>query len=400
MKQLASFLFLLFTLQILHAAGFLDKNQQFKKYLQQAKILNFSQNTQAIENFRNKWLAKKNLKIRVLGDSHIAADFITHELRTILGNANSIGFTYPIMPDYHQNLLLSYQSTNFRILDSRKKFADYALDYPLGGIIAVVEKLPASITLNVKESLLNIANKNFTTQIIFQGPANTHSFRIEDANHNTAILAAKTQQWEIAQHDFTFPITIYALNEKAKLGGYFIYKKNNPLLIEHLGVNGVRSDIWLKWNLKAVKRQLSLLEYDLIILCYGSNDATLDNLNREKFIRNYSEFIRILRHYNPHTLILLVSPPPVLLPIPSNKAEIKQYRLAKSFQAVQEAIHIIAQKEHTLLFDTNDFIQKTGSKKQWTLNNLSKPDVHLSPAGYKLIANALYKALQDIFSAR
>ena len=44
----------------------------------------------------------------------------------------------------------------------------------------------------------------------------------------------------------------------------------------------------------------------------------------------------------------------------------------------------------------SDFISDTGSKDSWVKDNLSKEDVHLSPSGYKLIAHALHRGLQNL----
>ena len=384
------------------APNFLDKNQQFQSYVEKAKILDYTSNDEAWENLREKWENKQNLKIRVLGDSHVAGDFLTQELRVILGNANSIGFTYPLMPPYHQNVLLSYDYENFDILDSRKKIEGYNPDYPLGGVIAVANEGLASLKLDIKENLLNIGDKGFTTHIVFSGQPKKGAFVVEDSKGVSLTLTPSSNKWEIANHYLSFPISIRALHQGAKLGGYFIYKDQNPLLIEHLGVNGVRSDIWLKWDLRALRNELRLLEYDLIVLFYGSNDATLDNINEEKFIENYSRLIEILRDHNPQALILLVSPPPVLLTTQkeirraTGVRHIKVIQQAPGFEAVRKALRTLAKREGTLLFDASDFISDTGSKDSWVKDNLSKEDVHLSPSGYKLIAHALHRGLQNL----
>ncbi|STQ85754.1 GDSL-type esterase/lipase family protein [Helicobacter muridarum] len=381
---------------ILYAGSFIDDNIDIKSYLDNAFILNFNHDKKPLLYLKDKLANNKDIKIRVLGDSHIAGDFITHELREIIGDINSVGFVYPLMPKYHNNFLVQYEEKNFTIFDSRKRGYDI-LDYALGGVVAMPEKLGASITIDVNEkSLASLNSKDFIVQIIFQSKENTRSFRIEDSNGLVEVLTPSSNRWEIAKYHLRFPITIEALYENAKLGGYFIYKQEEPSLIEHLGINGARSDIWLRWNLDSIKEQLSLLEYDLVILCYGSNDAVFDNLSKERFIDFYSEFIDILREYNPNSVILIVSPPPVMLIKEDSKT--KEYTMAKSFEPVKEWIYDIAQNQRLILFDIDDFIRSTGGKDCWILNNLSKSDVHLTPSGYRLLAHAIYKSLQDVLN--
>ena len=40
-------------------------------------------------------------------------------------------------------------------------------------------------------------------------------------------------------------------------------------------------------------------------------------------------------------------------------------------------------------------MKKTGKKATWIKLGLSKQDVHLTPLGYRTIANAVYKALLE-----
>lgn len=368
---------------------FLELNPQYKSYMEHAVLQNYMEHSILLKQLKHKWKRRKDLRIRVFGDSHVASDFITNELRNILGNINAIGFTYPLMPSYHQTLLLEYQNDGFLVLDSRKP-SDYA-DYPMGGVVAYPESLPASIKLSINPRQIRAWNNNFIIQIVFKNNNTKEALRIEDADSKSYTLHAnKSDVWEIVNLKLRFPITIHALSKEVKLGGYFIYKEKESNIVEHLGINGVRSDIWKKWDKEILEQELQVLDYDIIMLCYGSNDAMYDVLKEERFIENYREFISALKQYNPNAIIILMSPPPVLLPVDASK---KRYENAKTFRPVKEAILKVAKLENIMLFDIDEFIEKNGTKHAWTELNLSKKDVHLTPQGYKLIAHGIYQAL-------
>ncbi len=374
--------------------NFLEINPQYKPYMEHAVLQNYMEDSVTLKQVKHKWNRRKDLRIRVFGDSHVASDFITNEWRNILGNINAVGFTYPLMPPYHQTLLLEYQNNGFLVFDSRKP-NDYT-DYPMGGIIAYPKALPASINLHINPKQIRAWNNIFITQIVFKNSDTQAALRIEDAESKKYTLYANANDtWEIASLKLKFPITIHALNQDAKLGGYFIYKEHESNIIEHLGVNGVRSDIWTKWNKKILEKELQLLDYDIILLCYGSNDAVYNILKEERFIANYREFIAMLKQNNPNAIIILMSPPPVLLPIDTSK---KKYKTTQTFLPVKEAIAKVAKMEHIMLFDIDEFIKKNGTKSAWIEHNLSKKDVHLTPQGYKLIAHGIYQALTDILN--
>lgn len=374
------------------SSNFLDLNPKYKPYMQYAVLQNYMVDNELLKQLKHKLKKHKDLRIRVFGDSHVANDFITNELRSILGHINSVGFAYPLMPSYHQSLILSYENNGFLILDSRKP-SDY-VDYPMGGIVAYPESLPASINLSINSKIVHSWSNKFITKIVFKNSDTLEALQIEDSQSNSYTLnASKANEWETVSLQLHFPITIHALNKDVKLGGYFIYKEKNNNIVEHLGVNGVRSDIWKKWNKETLEKELKELEYDIIMLCYGSNDAVYNTINSEKFIEKYREFILMLKESNPNAIIILISPPPVLLPINASKGK---YQISKTFLPIKEAIEKIAKIEQIMLFDIDDFIEKNGSKNSWVTLNLSKKDVHLTPQGYKIIAHGIYQALIKI----
>ena len=141
-------------------------------------------------------------------------------------------------------------------------------------------------------------------------------------------------------------------------------------------------------------QQMRILPADLYVLCYGSNDALYDNFDEEAFIKNYGKLIDSIRKANPQAHILLLSPPPVVKKVANaTKRRKAAYKGAKNAKATQEAIIKLAKQKHILLFSMEDFIQESGGKAKWEKANLAKPDVHLLPNGYKLIADKLYYEL-------
>lgn len=72
------------------------------------------------------------------------------------------------------------------------------------------------------------------------------------------------------------------------------------------------------------------------------------------------------------------------------------YIQSKSYESVRQATRELAKDESTLYFDMQDFIDESGGKQKWITQALSKPDVHLSPYGYKLVAESLTLHLREL----
>lgn len=336
----------------------------------------------------SKLKRRDNLVIRIFGDSHIAGDFIPQRLRALLFKSYTLGFVYPLYPPYHQHIALKYESENYEVLNSRINELD---DYPLGGVVARPLELPASITLTPQA---NAALHHATSTIIFKSPNREGVLLVEDSNKQRFVINAKRPfVWQSVSLELRYPITIRALNEKVLLGGLLVRNAqggNNA--VENLGINGARSDIWRKWEENLFLQQLRLLPADIVMLCYGSNDALNDNFNEANFLRNYGALIDTLRKANPATQILLIAPPPVVQKTTTRRNKVI-YKPAKNAKTVKNAIHKLAKDKRVMMFDLEDFINQSGGKRKWEQAGLAKADVHLLPLGYKLVADKIYYEL-------
>ncbi|CUU38998.1 MULTISPECIES: GDSL-type esterase/lipase family protein [Helicobacter] len=364
-------------------------NESKKLLSSTSGIKNYGENLSP--TFKSKLKTKQDLTIRILGDSHIAGDFMSHRLRGLLFLQYSFGFVYPLYPKYHQHIGLQYESENFEILNSH---LNESSEYPLGGIMAKPTTLPASIKLTPK----NNANASLS-KIIFAAPNKKKALMIEDsANQKFVINAKNPNAWQMISLNLQYPVTLHALNENVLLGGFaIIHDEGQDNIVENLGINGARSDLWLKWDKELLMQQMRILPADLYVLCYGSNDALYDNFDENTFMKNYGNLIDSIREANPQAQILLLAPPPVVKKV-SNATKRKKavYRTTKNAKAVSAAISKLAIQKHTLLFSMEDFINQSGGKAQWERANLAKPDVHLLPNGYKLIADKLYYELRKL----
>ncbi|EOC7417724.1 GDSL-type esterase/lipase family protein [Campylobacter upsaliensis] len=365
-----------------------DLNEEIESILKQ------SANSKAFKNYvakkdlkklEKKYKAKKDFSIRIYGDSHMAADFFPRVIRDYLLRSNAVGFAYALQPKYQQNLNLTYEFKNFSLFNSKN---DKQHNYPLGGIIARADKKGAIIKLNTK-----LETKEFKVGFLFKAPFSQNAFSVKDAKDKSFILRSNAKdKWSYKEVISTFPLKITALQEKAELGGYFIMDKNGRnIFLDTIAINGARSDLWKDWNLDVVKKELSVLKNDLIILAYGSNDALLKDFNAVEFKKNYKDFFKILRRENKNAIFILISPPTV-----TQKGG-KNYILSPNFHAVKKAIYELAKEEKTLLFDMHEFMQESGTKALWIEKKLSLKDVHLSVKGYELMAKKMLDELRKFF---
>lgn len=347
------------------------------KTMIKANVMQSFASKDQLKTISKKLEAKKDFRIRIFGDSHMAGDFFSRELRKLFLQANAVGFAYALQPKYQQILILDYESKDFEILNSH--LSSEAYEYPMGGIVASAKKSNAFVRLNV-----NLKQNIFDFGIIFKG-----KFEIQDERGKKFSLNASNFSFKDYKK-LHFPLTITALEQGSTLGGYFIRNEKDNLIIDTLGINGARSNLWQKWDEALLKQNLSTLKSDITILAYGSNDSLMGNFNKQKFKSEYANFIRIIKEVNPKALIVFISPPTVTHKVNGN------YVLNQDFYAVREAIYELAKEQEAVVFDMHELMEQSGGKNEWIQKKLSNQDVHLSIEGYKLMAREFYTHFMQI----
>lgn len=367
-------------------------NKPIKRTKSTPTTINASQN--ALLNFTDELnftllksnFAKKDKHIRIFGDSHMAADFFSSRLRTHIAT-NAVGFAYPLQPKYHQVVPLQYTSKHFEILNSKSNADGSGVkDFPMGGVIAKSAKAGAFVNLD------SIKEGEFSFGILFQSPHTNDALIITDAKGKIFRLKSpKKDKWTHATlANLHFPLSINAVDKGILLGGFFITSDKEGAILDTLGINGAKSDLWLRWDKDLFLQELNLLKSDIVVLAYGSNDALIGEFDETHFKQSYKKLIALLYASNPNTSIILISPPTITHKV--NEA----FELHPDFYRVQKAIYELAKEEKLVLFDMHKLIENRGGKGLWIEQNLSRNDVHLTPDGYKLMADEFYSAIQQM----
>lgn len=236
--------------------------------------------------------AKPNLHLRIFGDSHMAADFFSSRLRTHI-TTNAVGFVYPLQPKYHQAVPVSYKSKHFEILNSKSK--DLQANFAMGGIIAKALKKDAFINLN------NSINPKATLIAVFKSPHTKDAFLLKDGKNKHFILKSAVRgKWIFARiKDANFPVQIVALDKNVLLGGFFILNEGSNAVIDTLGINGAKSDLWQKWNESVFLDELNLFKSDIVVLAYGSNDTLIGEFDETHFKQSYKKTHRLALRFKP-----------------------------------------------------------------------------------------------------
>lgn len=322
------------------------------------EVVDIKKDVSVKKDFKQKEYYKKSKiasdikfkRIAFIGDSHIASDYMPNYFRNSL-NIHSLGFIPAILPKWHNQYLISYNSKNLR--------ADYLINtksnLSFSGINAVCVN-NCNIDLNLKFLAKKIEYLEF-----------------------------KNNLWSIKKYADNVENIKFNVENNGIIGGFI---SNNLSFIDSLGINGASVFNYDRINEKIQKIVAKKLNYDLVILSFGTNESVSKSIDSDAFINKFNNIIKIFKNNNTK-IVILIPPEPVIY---ENGSYVKGY----NNKLVKELLIKIAKQTNSYIFDIDKLMQSEGGKQEWIKQNKSLKNTHLTKQGYDYVALKLLKYLEKI----
>ena len=336
-----------------------------------------------------KALQNRQINIVQLGDSHTAADYMTEAARARLQQELGNGGPGWAMPTQFAGMRLSrfsYINNGWQAISSR---TDSNQNYSLGGLIAK-PTVGASLTIKTRQP-----EPEQTVIVSIRQGQGDDDLNIMDANGRQIILSAKHKdnQWHFSKFKAQFPITITAgMNFQTAIGGLWARNSSNQgAVLSALGINGYQLNQWDRWNTVAWQNELNVVNPDLIILAYGTNEA-YNNMEIEIVRQTLLKTISQIRNASPNSAIMIIGAPESLKST-SGSCGVRPAKLTELQQMQRE----VAASQHTLYWDWQAAMGGECSMKSWINQGLARSDgVHFTASGYDRIGQALANSILDM----
>ena len=170
--------------------------------------------------------------------------------------------------------------------------------------------------------------------------------------------------------------------------------RNSGVTYEALGLNGAEAGVIEHWNEAMTATYLQHRNPGLIVLAYGTNEATDPNWDADGYRTMFEDLLTRLRRAVPTASIMVVGP-----------GDRWRY-LHGRWQTVDGIDKIVdaqqaACKEHAVAFwDTRRRMGGKGSMRDWVYAGLAQGDyVHFTAAGYRRLAAVMYADIMQQFEA-
>jgi lysophospholipase L1-like esterase len=168
----------------------------------------------------------------------------------------------------------------------------------------------------------------------------------------------------------------------------WVAEKPAGVTYETLGINGAQASIILHWDEQLLASHILRRDPALIVLAYGTNEASNRSWNLENYREMFTNLLRRLRRAAPAASLLVIGPPD------------RFYRSRGRWLPYQRFDHIIAAGRAAALSEGGAFLDLRekmggqGSMRDWVLSGLAQYDhVHFTTNGYRKLAALLFQDL-------
>jgi hypothetical protein len=168
----------------------------------------------------------------------------------------------------------------------------------------------------------------------------------------------------------------------------WVADRNAGVTYEALGINGAEAGVMLKWNEIMLATYLQRRSPAMIVLSYGTNEASDPSWTQEGYEAMFSSLLAQLRQAAPTASILVLGPGD------------RWSRTRYSIRLVAGIDWVIAAQKRACLanrcayWDTRERMGGRGSMRDWVYAGLGQYDyVHFTAPGYRRLAEVLFADL-------
>jgi len=168
----------------------------------------------------------------------------------------------------------------------------------------------------------------------------------------------------------------------------WVVDKPSGVTYEALGINGAEASVMLRWNEAMLAAYVQRRNPGLIVLAYGTNEASDPSWMPETYAATFSSLLQRLRADAPAASLLVIGPGDRWARYRSG------WREVPGIEFVIEAQRAACRENGCAFWDLRRRIGGKGAMRDWVTAGLGQADrVHFTAAGYQRLAAALFDDL-------
>jgi hypothetical protein len=173
----------------------------------------------------------------------------------------------------------------------------------------------------------------------------------------------------------------------------WVADRDSGVTYEALGINGAEAAVMLRWNQDMLAAYLQRRSPALIVLAYGTNEASDSAWDSASYLAMYCSLLEKLRAAAPAASILAIGPG-------DRWARHRGvWKVVPGIDRIIAAQRAACKANGCAFWDTRARMGGTGSMTHWVTAGLAQIDrVHFTDAGYHRLATALYEDLMSQYA--
>jgi lysophospholipase L1-like esterase len=369
------------------------------RFISSNKPLHVIENGPALAHFFRALKASASGKrlepVRIMhfGDSHIAADVLTAQIRRRFQEEfgdGGAGFIVPRNPMTTRRRGTPNGATPGWIIEGiGGRIAADGIYGPAG--IALATTLP-----NERAWLQSSAN-HFEIYYVSQPGGGSIDILVDGVSVLDAPLSLAARLPRLNHFFYDEPVADNYRVEvrtvapgKARVLGIVAERINPGVTYDVFGINGARATRLLSWNAAAFASALAQRKPDLIILAFGTNEAGDPDWTAEAHQQVLVRILRRLQNAAPQASILIYGPPE------RGDLLLAANRMPRLLEAQRRA----ALAGNVAFWSSYDAMGGPGSMNNWLTRGLAQADhVHLTGPGYVRVGDLFYEDLMRAYKS-
>jgi lysophospholipase L1-like esterase len=169
--------------------------------------------------------------------------------------------------------------------------------------------------------------------------------------------------------------------------------RDNGVTYESLGINGAQASIFFRWKETMIADDLKQRDPALIVLAYGSNEASDPNWTGESYQAMFSALLKRLRADCPLSSILVLGPTDRMMRMRNGSVT-----LVQGIDKIITAQRLACAENGAAYWDAKTRMGGSCSIRDWATAGLGQPDfVHFTAPGYDRLAEVLFGDIMRLY---
>jgi lysophospholipase L1-like esterase len=336
------------------------------------------------------------ITILQIGDSHTSADFFTGTLRKILqerfgnGGPGYVTAGHPHIGVRSDTLRVSDTSGwTYEALQKSQERSHFAL----AGFNAVTSSQGRTMTFTADRPL---SADLWEVEVFRQPGGGSIEIRLDGVVSRSVDLDAEKLEPVVIQlqpRKNTQRLSVTTTGHgRVSLSSVAAYKRGEGLTYNSVGFPGATIDIVNRFNEKILSAELKRMAPQIVVLSFGSNEGFNDNLDIERYSKNYRLALSKIRAALPNARIVIIGPPDGARRGGADCG----WQTPPKLNSVRKAQSELAQSLGFVYWNWASIMPQDCGAHRWVTKSpslMAKDHLHFSKDGYALSAEEFSKVL-------